>query len=112
MNVKRIFIIIFMAFLISMGTLGYLIFYGVPFGNYIAKAKIKSYVKQVYGITEEFKTPKYNGYDSIYVANIPQEYSEVEMHYILGENAIYDERVASAYRSKFEKKYTVPMRLL
>jgi hypothetical protein len=83
----------------------YSAFYGVPFGNYIAKAKITDYVKQVYGINKKFQIPQYNFKNSTYSANIPQQSSEFTISYNLLNNSIYDERVNSTYNLQFQKEY-------
>jgi len=59
----------------------YSVFNGIPFGNYIAKAKITDYVKQVYGITDGRQMPQYNSKDSYYIANIQQESNKISISY-------------------------------
>jgi len=83
----------------------YSVFNGIPFGSYIAKAKITDYVKQVYGITDELQMPQYNSKDSYYIANIQQGSSKISISYRLLNNTIYDDRVRSAYNSLFQKEY-------
>ena len=84
----------------------YSIFNGVPFGKYIARAKITNYARQVYGITTKLKMPQYNLVNSNYFANIlQQENAELEITYDLLNNTIGDERVNTAYNNRFQEEY-------
>ncbi|MGH4052541.1 MAG: hypothetical protein ACREVX_14630 [Clostridium sp.] len=90
----------------------YSIVKGVPFGNYIAQAKISNYARQVYGITTKLKMPQYNVVNSNYVANIlQQENVEFEITYDLSSNKIYDERVNTAYNGLFQEEYQEILKL-
>ncbi|HEY8890348.1 MAG TPA: hypothetical protein VIM70_08840 [Clostridium sp.] len=104
MSVKRILIkILPLLFIASIVIFVYSIFNGIPFGNYIAKSKIKNYVKQVYVITE-VSTPKYNFLNGTYSANI-QKNSNFEITYNLKNNTLYDVRVANEYQKQLDKEY-------
>jgi len=98
----RIVSMLLLAFIIIFG---YSIFKGIPFGNYIAKAKIASYVKQVYGINKKLKMPQYNFKDSYYLVDISDGSYKFEISYDLLNNTIRDEKVNSAYNSLFQEKY-------
>lgn len=83
----------------------YSIFKGVPFGNYIAKAKITNYVSQVYGINRKLKMPQYNLKNSYYLVDISDGSYKFEISYDLLNNMIRDEKVNSSYNSLFQEKY-------
>lgn len=99
-NIITIILVIISA---SVVIFGYSIFNGIPFGKYIAKAKIENYVKQVYNITD-VSIPKYNIENSDYYAII-QKNSNFEITYNLRNNTIDDERVQNAYSKQIVKEY-------
>ncbi|MBU3176847.1 hypothetical protein KPL47_10740 [Clostridium estertheticum] len=99
-NIITIILVIISAFVVIFG---YSIFNGIPFGKYIAKAKIENYVKQVYNITD-VSMPKYNIENSDYYAII-QKNSNFEITYNLRNNTIDDERVQNAYSKQLVKEY-------
>lgn len=78
---------------------------GIPFGGYIAKAKLSAYAEQVYGITGDIQMPRYNLKDSYYTTSIQHENNEIRISYNLMNNTIYDAVVADTYRSLFERDY-------
>ncbi|MBU3171481.1 YfjL-like protein [Clostridium estertheticum] len=99
-NIITIILVIISAFVVIFG---YSIFNGIPFGKYIAKAKIENYMKQVYNITD-VSMPKYNIENSDYYAII-QKNSNFEITYNLRNNTIDDERVQNAYSKQLVKEY-------
>lgn len=103
MNKKRIFkiiiTIIFSFFLILI----YSLFNGIPFGSYIAKAKITDYVEQVYGLDEGVPKPQFNYKESSYDVNLPQLGNEFS--YDLSSNQIYDEKLIDEINSQFQIDY-------
>lgn len=99
-NIVTIILVIISAFIVIFG---FSIFNGIPFGKYIAKARIENYVKQVYNITE-VSMPKYNIENSDYYAII-QKNSSFEISYNLRNNTINDERVQNAYSKQLVKEY-------
>ncbi|MBU3100761.1 MULTISPECIES: YfjL-like protein [Clostridium] len=112
-NIITIILVVISVFVVIFG---YSIFNGIPFGKYIAKAKIENYVKQVYNITD-VSIPKYNIENSDYYAII-QKNSNFEITYNLRNNTIDDERVQNAYSKqlvneydKLKKSYNVKIRL-
>ena len=104
MTIKRTLIkilpLLFLAFILIVG---YSILNGIPFGKYIAKAKIKNYVKQVY-LIDEVSLPKYNIEQGTYYATI-QNNSKFEIIYDLSKNIISDERVQRAYKTQLDKEF-------
>ncbi|KPL57744.1 YfjL-like protein [Rossellomorea vietnamensis] len=103
MNKKRIFQIIltliFSFLLISI----YSLFKGIPFGSYIAKAKITDYVEQVYGINKSVSKPQFNFEDSSYEVYLPQLGSQFS--YDLLHNLIVDEKLANELNNEFQSDY-------
>ncbi|WP_098439428.1 hypothetical protein [Bacillus sp. es.034] len=103
MNKKRIFnitlVLIFTFLLISI----YSFFNGIPFGSYIAKAKITDYVKQVYGFNESVPKPQFNLKNSSYEVHLPQLGNQFS--YDLSNNLITDEKLGTEINDTFQGDY-------
>ncbi|OXS58160.1 hypothetical protein B0G93_11544 [Bacillus sp. V-88] len=103
MNKKRIFYIIltliFTFLLISI----YSLFNGIPFGSYIAKAKITDYVKQVYSFNESVPKPQFNIKNSSYEVHLPQLGNQFS--YDLSSNLIIDEKLGTEMNDTFQGDY-------
>lgn len=94
-----IFIFIFTFLLISI----YSFFNGIPFGSYIAKAKITDYVKQVYGFNESVPKPQFNLKNSSYEVHLPQLGNHFS--YDLSSNLITDEKLVAEINDTFQGHY-------
>lgn len=76
---------------------------GIPFGGYIAKAKITDYVEQVYEFNESISKPIYNIKDSSYIVEIPQ--LGKEFSYDLANNQIFDMKLVNNINNQFQVDY-------
>ncbi|PFA69761.1 hypothetical protein CN378_03055 [Bacillus sp. AFS015802] len=103
MNKKRIFNMLMLLIFSFLIILIYSIFKGIPFGSYIAKAKITDYVEQVYGFNESVPKPPFNIEDSSYEVYLPQLGSRFS--YDLLHNLIVDEKLANEVNDEFQDDY-------
>ena len=81
----------------------YSIFKGIPFGSYLAKAKITDYVEQVYGFNENVPKPPFNIEDSSYDVYLPQLGSQFS--YDLKNNQIIDKKLVNEMNNAFQGDY-------
>ncbi|EDL66172.1 YfjL-like protein [Bacillus sp. SG-1] len=100
---KRIFIIIILTLIFSFLIIFYSLFNGIPFGGYIAKAKITDYVEQVYGFDESISKPQFNLKNSAYEVYIPQ--LENRFSYDLFKKRIIDEKLVNKVNNEFKDDY-------
>ncbi|WP_226673506.1 hypothetical protein [Rossellomorea aquimaris] len=104
MNKKRMILItmilIFSFLLLSL----YSFFNGIPFGRYIAKAKINDYVEQVYSLKEGIPKPQFNFKNSTYDVYLPQ--LESQFSYDLSHNLIIDEKLVEEKNNDFQGDYS------
>ncbi|WP_078379931.1 YfjL-like protein [Sutcliffiella halmapala] len=99
-RIFKIFIALVFSFLLLFF---YSLFNGIPFGSYIAKAKITDYVEQVYGFDEGIPKPQFNYKESSYEVNLPQLGNEFSYH--LSSNLIFDEKLGNEINSQFQIDY-------
>ncbi|MCA1057530.1 hypothetical protein LCL96_01190 [Rossellomorea aquimaris] len=103
MDKKRLFkmsmILIFSILLLSI----YSIFKGIPFGSYIAKAKITEYVEQVYRFNEGIPKPQFTIVNSTYDVFLPELGSRFS--YDLSHNLIIDEKLVNEMDNEFQGDY-------
>ncbi|WP_064093970.1 YfjL-like protein [Rossellomorea aquimaris] len=100
---KRIFKIIITLIFSFLLIFFYSIFNGIPFGSYIAKAKITDYVEQVYDFNESIPEPQYNIENSSYEVYLPQLGNEFS--YDLLNNLIIDKKLVNDINNKFQYDY-------
>ena len=103
MNKKRMIIITMSLIFSFLIILIYSLFNGIPFGRYIAKAKITDYVEQVYSLNEGIPKPQFNFKNSTYDVYLPQ--LERQFSYDLSRNLIIDRKLVDEMNNEFQVDY-------